>query len=149
MSKELDIQIDVFNQCPDIQLGVVNRLRDIGIDVGNTGLGPNVARIEIRTTAEWSNYLQYIPTAGRIIVYSDKSVINGVPIPGIKIADGLSYVVDLPFVGDDATSEILRSLSEHVNDKTIHITEQERQFWNNKVNYDIDEGLETLILDRN
>lgn len=149
MSKELDIQIGVFNQCPDIQLGVVNRLRDIGIDVGSSGMGPNVARIEVRTTEEWSNYLQYIPPARRIIVYSDRSIINGVPIPGIKIADGLSYVVDLPFVGDDVTSEILRSLSEHVNDRTIHITEQERQFWNNKINYDINEGLETLILDRN
>jgi len=137
MSKELDIQIEV-----------VNRLQDIGINVGSGGYGPNTAKIEVRTTAEWNTMLQYIPSANRIIVYSDKSVIDGAPIPGIKIADGLSYVVDLPFVGDDISAEFVRLLNEHVTDRIAHVTEEERNFWNNKINYALNESEETLVINR-
>lgn len=92
--------------------------------------------------------MQYIPEAGRIIIYSDKSIIDGVAYPGIKIADGLAYVVDLPFVGDDVTSRIISLLESHINDKSIHITDTERQFWNNKINYELDESDENLIINR-
>lgn len=148
MSKELDIQIDVFNEHSDVQIGVLNRLQDIGIDVGSGGGGPNTAKIEVRTTAEWNTMIQYIPPANRIIVYADKSVIDGTPIPGIKIADGLSYVVDLPFVSDDIAAEFVRLLGEHVTDRIAHVTEEERNFWNNKINYALDESQETLIINR-
>ena len=148
MSKELDIKIGVFNKHPDVQIGIMNRLQDIGINVGSGGYGPNTAKIEVRTTAEWNTMLQYIPSANRIIVYSDKSVIDGTPVPGIKIADGLSYVVDLPFVSDDISNEFVRLLDEHVTDKIVHITAEERSFWNNKINYALNENEETLIINR-
>lgn len=149
MSKELDIQIGVFNEQPDVQIGVSDHLKDIGIDIGSSGTGPNTAKIEVHTTAEWNERIQYIPQANRIIVYSDKEVIDGIPVPGIKIADGLSYVVDLPFVGDEISDNFMRVLEEHVNDKTMHITEEERRKWDNKINYEMNDEAETLIINRN
>ena len=148
MSKDLDIQIGIFNQRPDIRIGINKQLKNIGIDLSGSGYRADLARIEVKTSAEWENYIQYIPEAGRIIVYSDRNVIDGVSYPGIKIADGLAYVVDLPFVGDDISSEFLSALERHVNDHSIHITEEERQFWNNKINYNFDEQGENLILNR-
>lgn len=147
-NKELDIQVGIFNQRPDIQIGMVKKLQDIGIELGGGGYHPNYAKIEVRTTEEWNNLRQYIPDANRIIVYSDKSIVDGVPVPGIKIADGMAYVVDLPFVGDDLTAEFMHALEEHINNRQIHITEEERQFWNNKINYNVNEVSENLILTR-
>lgn len=146
MSKELDIQIGVFNKHPDVRIGVADHLKNIGIEIASRGKSPNTAEIEVHTAAEWNDRISYIPPANRIIVYSDKAVIDGTPVPGIKIADGSSYVVDLPFVGDEISEEFMQVLAEHANDKTMHITEEERKRWNDKLNYDLNE--ETLILNR-
>lgn len=148
-NRELNIDIGIVNTRPDIKLGMLQQLKDLSIDLSGSGGYPvDTARIEIRTTEEWNNRMQYIPEAGRIIIYSDKSIIDGVAYPGIKIADGLAYVVDLPFVGDDVTSRIISLLEPHINDKNIHITDAERQFWNNKINYELDESGENLIINR-
>lgn len=102
------------------------------------------------TTEYWNSRLGYIPNEGDIIVYTDKgSIVNSnnetIDVPGIKIGDGLAYCVDLPFVGDD----ISQKLVEHINDTERHITEEERLFWNNKVNCQDSVVNETLILNRN
>lgn len=91
-------------------------------------------RMKIDTTANWANALGFIPLKGEIIVYSDYSQVddgNGgtVSVPNFKVGDGLAYCVDLPFVSDD----LRESLSAHILDRTAHITDEERQFWNNKV----------------
>ena len=95
--------------------------------------------IMIGTTAEWNNHLSYIAPRGTICIYTDRgSYINNgttIIVPGIKISDGISYVSGLPFVGDD-----------HINDNIKHITSEERTFWNNKLNTDIDG--EILVFNR-
>ena len=45
-------------------------------------------------------------------------------IPGIKIGDGLAYLIDLPFTDSE--------LIDHINNTTIHVTAEEKNFWNNK-----------------
>lgn len=50
---------------------------------------------------------------------------EGNAVPGIKIGDGNAYLIDAPFMDTD--------IIDHINNHTIHITEEERQFWNNKV----------------
>lgn len=101
------------------------------------------------TTANWDSKLLYIPEAGDIIIYIDKGTIevdgSMVDVPGVKIADGLAYCVDLPFVGDDLS----KALIEHINNNAIHITEQERIKWNNKLNCQDVVQNETLMLNRN
>ncbi len=91
------------------------------------------AKYRLGTTAYWATQLSDIPLAGELIVYTDYSTetVDGQTryIPAFKFGDGLAYVVDLPFVGDD----IRNALNAHINNSTIHITAAEREFWNNKV----------------
>ena len=44
--------------------------------------------------------------------------------PGIKIGDGTSYLIDLPFIGA-TTQEVL----EHIANSNIHVSQQDRQSW--------------------
>ena len=57
-------------------------------------------------------------------------------IPNFKIGDGNAYLIDKPFVGDDIRS----ILEEHIEDTGLHIQPGEREFWNNKLNYEEPEG---------
>lgn len=146
--KELDILIGLDNTEPDIQIGTEEQTPEISLTLSDSGVPANAARIEVRTTAEWNERMMYIPKVGRIIVYSDRNVIDGVAYPGVKIGDGLAYVVDLPFVGDDVASRIMSLIEEHIQNDQIHVTEAERAFWNNKINYEMDDSGETLIINR-
>ena len=116
------------------------------------------------TTENWNNAVGFIPLAGEVIVYTDyetktyqteeygETVTKTVQIPNIKIGTGNAYVQDLAFV-DEKTRDILMA---HIEDHDIHVTLQEKVFWNNKINVDdaaeqISGELadETLILNRN
>lgn len=82
------------------------------------------------TTVNWNSHIDFIPSAGAIVIYSDYAETeDGVKIPNIKIGDGLAYLIDLPFVADDLR-EIVMS---HIISSTMHITAAERNSWNNKV----------------
>lgn len=99
------------------------------------------------TTSGWNATPGYIPKAGEICIYTDHVVIDDTVYYGVKIGDGLAYLIDLPFVGDDVRDYIMQRLTEHTQDSVAHITNEERAFWNNKLNYDVSE--EELILNRN
>jgi hypothetical protein len=123
-------------------------------------------RIQLKrdTTEHWNEAIGFIPLPGEVIVYEDyetktytvqeygETVTKTVQIPNIKIGTGNAYVQDLAFV-DEKTRDILMA---HIRDNDIHVTLQEKLFWNNKINVDdaeeqitgeLDE--ETLILNRN
>lgn len=123
-------------------------------------------RIKLKhdTTENWNNAFDFIPMAGEVIVYDDyetktytveeygETVTKTVNIPNIKIGTGNAYVQDLAFV-DQRTREILM---EHINNHDIHVTLQEKVFWNNKINIDDSKDItseellnEMLILNRN
>lgn len=102
------------------------------------------------TTAAWNMQPELIAERGGIYVYSDKATIydavgNPTLVPGIKIGDGTSYLIDMPFVGD----EIIYALIQHTSNNVRHITAEERTFWNNKVSSYLDahDG-ENLILSK-
>ena len=90
-------------------------------------------RSKTDTTAHWDAATTFIPLKGEVIVYSDYATetVGGqtVKIPNFKVGDGLAYVVDLPFVGDD----LRETLTAHLIDTSAHITAAERAFWNTKV----------------
>ena len=123
-------------------------------------------RIQLKrdTTENWNNARGFIPMAGEVIVYTDyetktyeveeygEKVTKTVQIPNIKVGTGNAYVQDLAFV-DEKTRDILMA---HIQDHDIHVTLQEKVFWNNKINVDdaaeqVSGELEdeTLILNRN
>lgn len=89
------------------------------------------------TTANWNSKITYVPEDGDIIIYIDKSTIeeNGTTknVPGIKIGDGNAYCVDLPFVADD----IAKDLYDHIDNASIHVSSQDRSFWDNKLNLNL------------
>lgn len=86
-------------------------------------------KIRYDTVEGWAHDLDYIPAEGEIIIYTNYTVQDGVNIPAIKVGDGLAYAADLPFVDDGVRDALL----EHISNLEIHITAEERAFWNNKV----------------
>ena len=95
------------------------------------------------TKEYWATQADYIPPENMILIYTNEGQINNNGTitfsPRIKIGDGNSYCVDLPFVNQD----IITKLEQHINDNDRHVTLQEKQFWNNKIN------TENYILDEN
>jgi hypothetical protein len=98
-----------------------------------TPVAHGMAKLTIDTSSNWATRTFYIPAKGEIIVYSDRHVIDSVNYPGVKIGDGLAYVVDLPFVGDDISNQIAEALNLHINDSASHVSAADRENWNNKV----------------
>ena len=84
--------------------------------------------------------------------FSGCSSLKTVEIPNIKVGTGNAYVQDLAFV-DEKTRDILMA---HIQDHDMHVTLQEKVFWNNKINIDdayaqVHHELEgeTLVFNRN
>lgn len=103
------------------------------------------------TTANWNAQAQFIPLRGEVIIYTDHGQIedefhNTINVPGIKIGDGNAYLIDLPFVNDDARYQILTELRMHTGNAEIHVTAENKAFWDNKLNMTVSDG--NLILNR-
>ena len=86
------------------------------------------------TTAGWASKTTLMSTADVFYIYTDyQTIVEGTSttyIAGIKIGDGTTYVVDLPFVSS--------------------VTSQEKNFWNNKVTCYLDaNNAETLVFSKN
>ena len=105
----------------------------IGEDPGEirllTPVVHTTAKVTIADTATWAERTTFVPKDGEICIWSDKQVIDGVNYPGIKIGDGSSYVLDLPFFGDNTTAWLLGIINDHINDEVVHITSEERSHW--------------------
>ena len=107
------------------------------------------------STSNWNAAIGFIPLSGEIIVYNDYKTINKeidgeevqVQIPGIKIGDGRAYVQDLPFIDEELRDKIMM----HINNPDMHVTLQEKLFWNNKLNVNDSAELVdgALVLNRN
>lgn len=88
-----------------------------------------------------------------LYIYSDYKSIERdgeqILIPGLKIGDGTTYLIDLPFVNDTSKgSELEQLILDHINNKVIHISAEERNFWNNKLNLLLQPDTQTLVLNR-
>ena len=83
-------------------------------------------QVRFDTTANWNAQTTLVSEANTIYIYTDHGTSSeGYDIAGIKVGDGLAYVVDLPFIDEAVT--------EHIADSNIHVTPAEKAFWNNKV----------------
>ena len=126
---------------------VINNVELVGsLTAEDLGLG----QVLYDTTANWEAQGALIAEEGIVYVYSDAYYIedevgNRTPIAGIKIGDGNAYLSDMPFVTDAMTATIIQ----HVTDTNVHVTLQEKAFWNNKVSSFIDHADgETLVLSK-
>lgn len=99
--------------------------------------------IIIKTEEEWKDFDKEISVKGNVYVYTSDDVNSNAP-PKIKLGDGLAYICDLPLITDG----VLNKLSNHTNDNKVHITDEERVFWNNKITaYIHKDDPDTLVLD--
>lgn len=126
------------------------QINSVVID-GNVSLADLGLRgIYYDTTANWNANRSLIAEEGSLYIYKDYQTIydevgNPTYIAGIKVGDGSSYLIDMPFVSGAMTQEILN----HISNTTIHVTAAEKQFWNHKVSSYMDhEADETLILSK-
>ena len=105
-----------------------------------------VRSIQYHTEAEWNAQSTLLTTEGAIYIYSDHTKIidpdtrEVTVIPAIKIGDGVSYLSQLPFLGEDTSQEtekkieiLTRSVDEHIGNETIHVSGEDRIDWDSKV----------------
>ena len=90
------------------------------------------------TEENWNAKYYLIGEPNHIYIYTNHSRVDGHDIPAMKIGSG-SYLIDQPFVDSDA-----EVLDDHIKDTVRHITQNEREFWNNKVRGEIESR--TLVL---
>lgn len=85
-----------------------------GLDEGNP-IPISEIVVKVKTTNEWLNNLDYIPSKGELVVYSDYETIveGGVTkdIPSIKIGDGKNPVRLLSFITQKTSSQLAHSLT--------------------------------------
>lgn len=100
--------------------GVASMIQRI---TGSMTSGGSSGRKEIisNTTEAWNSNPRLTSVKDIIYVYTDYKIVNGQPIPGIKVGDGLAFVVDLPFVSTGPD-----------------ITQEQIDFWNDKCSVMID-----------
>lgn len=103
------------------ELGLISEA-DLSDALASRGIVPH--KIYFDTTADWAAQTSLVSEENAIYVYTDYKSVDGYNIAGFKIGDGLAYVVDLPFTDT--------LYARHIEDTTIHITQTEREFWNNK-----------------
>lgn len=86
------------------------------------------AKIHVDTTEHWNAQKDLIGEKNHLYVYSDYVQDGTKKLAGVKAGDGKAYLIDTPFIVGNT-----KPLEDHVKDETVHITEDERLFWNNKV----------------
>lgn len=106
-----------------------------------------------KTKSEWNLNRDFISQKNVLYIYTDYKIIEKdgeqILIPGLKIGDGTTYLIDLPFVNDTSRgSELEQLILDHINNKVIHISAEERNFWNNKLNVLLQPDTQTLVLNR-
>ena len=111
-------------------------------------LGMNAVHYD--TTANWNASYDLVGEEGSIYIYSDHDTITiqGVQyyVPGMKVGDGLAYLIDLPFV----TEAVLERINNHINNSAIHVSSSDRESWNNKVSSFLDHAdNENLVFSKN
>ena len=78
------------------------------------------------TTEEWEQQPLMVSEPGALYIWSDwYQDEQGNDIPGVKVGDGNAYVSHLPFKDETFLNHILNT--------DIHVTAEEKEFWNNKV----------------
>lgn len=101
----------------------------------------------IGTTAYFEGVKTTVPPRGQLVIFSDLRSIevtnsdsskSTITSAGIKVGDGIKTIEQLPFID--------WFYWDHLNDANIHVTAEEKTFWNNKISCEVSEVDETLKL---
>lgn len=92
----------------------------------------NKMTYQMRTMEEWNQDPMFMSKQGVLYIFTNCGYNGeGQPLTGLKIGDGTSYVIDLPFISGGTIPS--QQIEEHLQNEIIHITMAERNSWNNKV----------------
>ena len=112
------------------------------------GINPNAidySKIHYDTKANWDRQRFLIADRGHLYIYKDAEVtyINGrrVVYAGIKIGDGSSYLIDMPYSVVESDHE---RLIDHIQNSAIHVGTGDRMNWNDKVSVSVIQDNEEL-----
>lgn len=95
------------------------------------------------TTEEWNSRIDIVSERQAIYIYTDHRIESDVALPAIKVGDGNSYLIDLPFVTADMPG-VEHLVETHIADSSIHVSPEDRSFWNSKHKALVDTN-ETLV----
>lgn len=90
-------------------------------------------KIYYDTTENWNNQYDLKTKKGDIYIYSDAPRPGGGTGPRMKIGNG-GYLNDLMFIDQD--------YFDHIQDMIVHITQEEREYWNDKVGVTVVQDLD-------
>lgn len=99
------------------------------------------------TTMEWAQDKTRIAQKGVIYVYSDYAKTSDaagveIDVPGFKVGDGTSYLIDLPFAQGALNDEIRN----HLANKEIHVSDDDRKRWDDESGHDLNFQISGEIL---
>ena len=125
---------DIDNEVKDRIIKDYNQLRNKpsieGVELkGNLLLEAfGITRVLYKTTAEWNAQSSLVGVPHTLYCYTDYDVDSeGNIIAGFKMGDGNSYLLDAPFLDANYYA--------HIRNDDIHVTAEQKEFWNNRVRY--------------
>lgn len=90
----------------------------------------HMPKIYYDTTENWNSQSELISEKGSIYIYLDANQLHENFEPRLKIGNG-SYLIDINFIDQD--------YYDHIRNKIIHIKQEEREYWNDKIGVKINE----------
>lgn len=92
-------------------------------------------KIYYHLRSDWDAMTTLISKKNTIYVYVDYAkTVDGKDVAGIKLGDGNSYLIDLPFVDE--------VYAEHIANQEIHVSPDDRLNWDAKVRCVYDDGVD-------
>lgn len=109
------------------QLTSLPELNGVVINGSKSSGDYHLATTKFATKAIWDSDPTFMSEKDVIYIYTDYDTDGeGHDIAGIKVGDGTSYLIDMPFTDT--------KLMDHLADTDIHVTAVEKAVWNNKIN---------------
>lgn len=144
-SQDLPVNVDMhsenptfgitFNSCDEqipVQLSAQSNIMHFSID------GSDNCKVLYGTSAYWNSQPNLMSLEGYIYIYSDWGTSpDGRKVAGFKVGDGVTLLEDIIFTD--------QMYLDHLNDAIRHITQAERNRWNDKVSCDYVRELERII----
>ena len=86
------------------------------------------------TTDDFEDMKTTVPSIGQLFILTDlrsitKSDGTTITSAGIKVGDGIKTIEQLPFID--------WFYWDHINDANIHVTAEQKTFWNNKITCEV------------
>ena len=128
--------IDVDDELSPVSVNPVqNKVITAALQELEEEIGAIDCRVLYGTQAYWDGQPELIAQDNALYVYTDALTKDFKNIARFKVGDGQTLLKDIPFT--DAV------YYDHISDPLIHVSAEDREFWNNKVSCYEDNG--TLV----